>query len=120
MLDSYEQRATQPETVEHFLKWTGTVGTATKIFGPGMTITWISTGVIDVTWSDPPGTYLGLTHGFQATTIAALKGYTIVSGDFAVTTRTLRLNVTNSTFALADLIANQYGCLAIKFKQTAV
>ena len=120
MLDSYEQRNTQPECVEHFVKFVGGTTAVTKTYGPGVTVTYISTGIVDIAWQDNPGTFLGMTTGLHATTPTALKGYTITCGDFNTSTLKLRLNIFNSSFALADLAASQWAMIALKFKQTAV
>lgn len=118
--DGYELHTSQPETFEHFVKFVGGTTAVTKLYGPGVTVTYVSTGVVDVTWSETPGTYLGFTSGLHATTQSGLKGFTIVGGDFNTTTRTVRLNIYNSSFALADLAASQWAMLNFRFKQTAV
>jgi len=119
-MDAYELRGTQPETVHHFVRFVGGTTAVTKTHGPGMSVTYIGTGIVDLTWTENPGTFLGMTWGMQATTVAALKGYTIVCGDYNATTRTLRLNINNSSFALADLAALQWAMLSVFFKQTSV
>jgi hypothetical protein len=118
--DGYELHSSQPETWSHFVKFVGGTTAVTKLYGPGVSVTYVSTGVVDVTWAENPGTYLGFTFGLHATTVSALKGYTIVGGDYNATTRTVRLNITNSSFALADLAASQWAMLHFLFKQTAV
>ena len=120
MMDASPIRGTQPETVSHFVKITGTNGTGSKTLGPGLSLTYVSEGAYDLVWAEAQGTFLGATYGLQATTQADLKGYTAVIGAFNTTTRTLRVVVYDSAFAAADLLANQWLMLNVLFKTTAV
>ena len=120
MINNFEHYNTQPEVVEHFVKFVGGTTAVTKLYGPGMSVTYVSSGVVDLTWSETPGTYLGFTHGLHATTQSGLKNYSIVGGDYNATTRTLRLNIFNSAGTLTDLAASQWAMLAVKFKLTSV
>lgn len=120
MMDAYPLRNTQSDAVGHFVKFVGGTTAVTKLYGPGATVTYISTGIVDIGWAENPGTFLGMTWGLHATAPAAVKGMTITCGDFNTTTLKLRINIFSSTFALADLAAAQWAMLDLKFKQTAV
>lgn len=120
MQDAYEVHSTQPELTAHFVSFVGGTTAVTKVAGPGVTVSYIGTGIVDLVWAENPGTFLGCTHGFQATTVAALKGYSVVVGAFNTTTFTLRLNITSASDALVDLAALQWLALDLKFKRTAV
>jgi hypothetical protein len=119
-LDAYPLVDSQPDTVDHFVKFVGGSTAVTKVYGPGVTVTYIGTGLVDIVWAENPGTFLGFTHGFQATTAADVKGHTVVAGVYDATTRTVRLNITNASEALHDLAALEWLNLIFKFKRTAV
>lgn len=77
-----------------------------------MTIAYVSTGVVDITWREAPGKFAGVVgFGFEADTQSGLKGWTVVAG--APTANpgtgpvTIRLNITNNSDSLADLSASQ-------------
>ncbi|MBA2540568.1 MAG: hypothetical protein H0V17_13080 [Deltaproteobacteria bacterium] len=121
MPDAYDLKTSEPELYEKIVKFVGGTGAVTKVFGKGATVTYISAGIVDVTFTDNPYTFVGLGgYGFEATTQAALKGYSVVAGAFNATTKTLRLNVTNNLDALTDLAALQSLTCRLLFKQTAV
>lgn len=117
-LEEYPLRASVPELYGHVVKFVGGSTAVTAVEARGITVTYISTGVVDLVWKESPGAYLGvLGRCFEATTQSALKGYTVVPGVFNTTTNTLRLNITNSSNALADLAALQWLTLLIGFKR---
>jgi hypothetical protein len=120
--DSYDVRSSQPEEVVHTIRFQGNgAAPVTKTNGPGVTVTRTGVGVIDLIWSDNPGTFLGALFGFQATTIAGVAGMTAVCGAFNATTRTLTINVgAAAAGALIDLAAAQWCTAVVHFKQTAV
>lgn len=118
--DAYPLRGTQPEVVDHFVKFVGGAGAVTKLYGPGVTVSYVATGKVRFTWAENPGTFLGHTYGLHATTQSALKGYTAIVGDFSTTAFTLDVWIYDSTFTLADLAAAQWLSLLVKFKRTAV
>jgi hypothetical protein len=115
-------RSSEPELVESVVKFVGGTAAVTKVFGQGVTVTYVSTGIVDLTWgtSPGPGNFVGCVgHCFEATTAADVKGYTVVPGVYNTSTRTLRVNITNASDALADLAALQWLTLKLAFKQTA-
>jgi hypothetical protein len=117
-LEEYPLRSSVPETYDHFVKFVGGSSTVTAVEARGVTVTYVSTGVVDLVWKENPGAYLGpVGHNFEATTQSALKGYTVVPGVFNTTTFTLRLNITNASDALTDLAALQWLSITLKFKR---
>lgn len=111
-------KATQPEFIDHVVRITGAgAANPTKNFGDGLAVTWISTGLYELTWGESPGTFLGILPGFQATTASQLAGYTVTAGDYDASTRKLRVSVTNGSNALADLTSTQKLMLSVRFKE---
>jgi hypothetical protein len=110
--DHYKPLMSEPSARLEFVKFVGGSAAVTKVHGSGVTVTYISTGIVDITWSSNavPGTFLGLlgAPAFQATTAADVKGHTCVPGVYNTTTRTLRLNITNASDALHDLAALEW------------
>jgi hypothetical protein len=88
------------EAVDHFVKFVGGTNAVTKVYGPGVTVTYISAGVVDLTWAtgaNNPGLCLGVKGAcFQATTPADVKAYVLVPGVYNTTTCTLRLSMYES------------------------
>ena len=112
-----ESSSTQFDEVNHHIRFVGGSAAVTKLFGLGVTITYVSTGVVNLVWAENPGTYLGVGgYCFDATTASALKGYTLVPGAYNSVTRTLVLNIFNSSFAAADLAALQNLTLRVLFR----
>lgn len=108
----YEERVSEPGVRKHLVRFVGGTTTVTKVLGKGITIAWISTGIVELTWSAQdlsPGTSHGIVGGvFQATTVSGVAGYTIASGVYNTTTRKLRVSIYNASDALADLAALQW------------
>jgi hypothetical protein len=98
--EQFPCRGTQAEEVDHFVKFVGGTNAVTKVYGAGVTVTYISAGVVDLTWAtgaDSPGTCLGIKgHCFQATTPGDVKAYVLVPGVYNTTTCTLRLSMYES------------------------
>lgn len=117
--EAFREYASEPDLVDQFVSMLGTgASVPTKLFGR-CTITRSGAGVLTLTWPSFQGRYLGLKgFGFEATAPAALKGYSLVVGDWNATTRAIVLNVTDSTNTLADLAAAQRLSLTLAFKRT--
>lgn len=111
-------KATYVHGVDHFVGIVG-AGTAqpTKTEGAAITLNRTGVGIIDVSWSGNPGTYMGVKgRCFESTTIAALKGYSVVAGTYDVTNRKITLNITDASDTLADLAATQRLSITFAFK----
>lgn len=105
---SSQTQSTEPTEVMQVVRFVGGTTAVTKLFARGITVTYIGTGIVDLTWADPQGNFLGIVgFAFDATTPAQVAGYTVVAGDYNTTTRTLRLNINTNANALVDLTATQ-------------
>jgi len=117
--DFYESFTSEPGSREHVVQFVGGSAAVTKSFGKGITTTYISTGVVDLTWSANearPGTYVGpKALAFHATTQSGVKGYTVVPGVYNTSTRVLRLNIFDGSNNLVDLAALQWCTLTLLF-----
>jgi len=119
-LEAFATRSPQPEVVDHLVRFVGGTAAVTKVEGAGVTVTYVSTGIVQLTWSDNPGRFMGFTPGFQATTPANVKGHTATAGVYSTTAYTLEIHITNASEALHDLAALEWLNLRIAFAQTGV
>lgn len=119
--DSFPYRVTQPATEAHVVRFVGGTTAVTKVLGLGLATTYISTGVVDLVWSENPGLYLGLVGApsFDATTPANVKTYVGIPGTWNSTTFTLRLSMYEGG-TLTDLAALEWCSLTPLFKKTSV
>ncbi len=119
MLDANPVRSPVPELHLSPVRFVGGTAAVTKVYGEGATVTYIGTGLVDVTFSESMGIYRGLAGmpSFEATTAADVKGHTCVPGVFNTTTRTLRLNITNASESLHDLAALEWLSLVFLFQR---
>jgi hypothetical protein len=119
----YEPLSSEPTLRSHVVKFVGGTTAVTKVFGNGITVSYISTGIVDLVWTDTPGTYVGFTWGLEALTASGVKGYTVVAGQatnvFNASTKTLRLNITGASESLVDLAASQWLNCIVLFKESA-
>jgi hypothetical protein len=113
-------RGTQAEEVDHFVKFVGGTNAVTKVYGAGVTVTYISAGIVDLTWAtgaNNPGACLGIKgQCFQATTPGDVKAYVLVPGVYNTTTCTLRLNMYESG-SLTNLAALEWLGVTVAFTQ---
>ena len=119
----FKRRCNQPDACDYFVKFVGGTTAVTKVAGTGkgVTVTYISTGVVDLTFELGCGKFLGLAGApaFEATTQSGVKGYTAVAGVFNTTTRTLRLNICNAAESLTDLAALQWLSVTACFSESS-
>lgn len=115
----YDPKVNEAGEKDFLVRFVGGTAAVTKVTGPGVTVTWISTGVVDLTWGTNPGTFLGAIFGFQATTPADVKGHTCTPGVFNTSTLKLRLNITNASESLHDLAALEWLTCRVSFKDSA-
>lgn len=103
-------KSTVPNERDYKLRILGTgAANPTVEVGQNMTVAWVSTGLYRITWSPGPGKFIGWSGpGWGAATTGDLKGYTAVRDTYDTTNHQLDVAVYNSSFALADLAANQY------------
>lgn len=121
-LDTNPVRSPATELVICPVRFVGGSSAVTKVFGEGVTVTYISAGIVDLTFSDAQGTFLGLAGepSLAATTAADVKGHTVVAGVYNTTTNTLRLNITNASETLHDLAALEWLTVTLLFKRVSV
>lgn len=121
MLDLFPVRSNVVEGSQQFVKFVGGTTAVTKVTGTGagITVTYISSGVVDLVWRENPGTFLGMVATFQATTPANVKAYVVVPGAFNASTFTLRLSMYESG-TLTDLDALEWLSVLAFFKKAGV
>ncbi|MGE5802947.1 MAG: hypothetical protein ACM358_11895 [Gemmatimonadota bacterium] len=99
----------------------GGTAAVTKLAGPGVAVSYVSTGIVELTWSSnetPPGKFIGLkSWGFRADTPANIKAYTCVAGAYSTTTKKLRINMYDASNNLVDLAALQWLTVTLMFVQ---
>lgn len=117
-IDMYPVRASQGDTNEYVIRILGVDDSnPTEQVGAGVVITRTAEGVYLVTWATNPGVFSGIKgYCFGAATASDVKGYTLTRGVYNSTAFTLALSVWNSSFAAADLIANQYLDVTVAFQ----
>jgi hypothetical protein len=112
MTAEYEILGSEPTERDYVVQFVGGTAAVTKVYGRGVTVTYVSTGLVDIVWSaneTKPGTFVGVTGPcFRATTAANVKGYSIVHGDYNTTTRTVRVSIYDASNNLVDLAAAQW------------
>jgi len=115
----WELMSSQPKEVDFFVSMLGTgAAQPTKLEGSGVTLNRTGVGVIEIIWPDFPGTYMGCKgRCFEATTQSAMKGYTMVPGDFDTTNLKITINITNAADTLADLAAAQRLSMTFAFRK---
>lgn len=120
MQDANIKRSTSPEGTDHHIRILGGAAAASKVAdtGPGMTVTYISTGRIRLTWLDNPFLFETIIGTFQATTVADVNGWTVLAGVYDTAAFTIDLYVYNETFALADLPAACWLNVLATFKRS--
>jgi hypothetical protein len=115
--DQFRPLASEPEVRQHLVKFVGGSAAVTKVYGSGITVTYTSTGVVTLTWTDNPGTFIGLVGTFQATTPGNVKSYVLVPGAYS-STAGLALNLYESG-SLTDLAALEWLTCIVLFKAIA-
>ena len=108
-----------PYTIDHHVRFVGGTNAVTKVAdtGPGITCTYISAGIVDLTWSENPGMFMDAQGSFSATTTADVKAYAFSHGVFDTTTFTLRLNMHESG-TLTNLAALEWLGVRVTFKRS--
>ena len=119
-LDAFETKSNLMDSREYVVRGVGGSSAVTQVSGKGVTLTRTSAGLYLLTWSDAPGNFLGATHGFQATTPAALAGYTLVFGAYDATAFTLAFSVYIAADTILDLAALQWVTVCAKFSPSTL
>ena len=115
----YESMTNEPNLREWVVQFVGGTAAATKVFGKGITVTYVSTGLVDLGWSTVdaiPGVFLGpKCLQLHATTQSGIKGYTVATGVYNTSTRKLRVAIWDASNNLVDLAALQWLTATILF-----
>jgi hypothetical protein len=121
MTAEFEVKTNLPTERDYTISFVGGTAAVTKEFGKGVSLSYVSTGLVDLVWSaneSRPGINVGLkSFGFRATTVAQVKGYSVALGDYSVSTRTQRLAIWDASNNLVDLTSTQRLCLTVAFVQ---
>lgn len=119
---AFTTRSNVPDEVTHRVRLLGAndAHPTAETGGGGITATRTGEGAYRVTFAESPGIFVGWACGLGAATPGDLAGYTAVRDTYDATNFRLDFVVYNSSFAAADLIANQYIDLAMTFKRTNV
>jgi hypothetical protein len=122
MSDFYPTLVSEPETRRVWMRLTGagTGGAVSKVFGSGVRVTYAGVGLITLTW-DPLDDRIGQPIGpvgdfFQSTVPANVKGYDLVAGLYAPTTKTMALNIYDGANNLIDLKVNEFVTFEMVFR----
>lgn len=117
-MDGFQSRMTIGGIKEHVIRLLGADDAhPTKEVGQGITVTRTGEGAYRITWAKNPGAFVGWSHGFGAATPADLAGYTAVRDTWDATNLRLDFVVYDETFAAADLVANQYIDIVVRFQE---
>lgn len=114
----YPSKSGVQNTEKYFVRVLGVDGSLTTQEANGITVTRTGEGVYKLTWASNPFQFIGLSYAFMATTVADLKGYTVVFEDYNSTTYTMAFTVFNASVTAADLIATQRICIELAFAET--
>lgn len=99
-------------------------GNPVQEIGQGITVTWVSTGLYNIAFSENVGTFLGAAFDLGAATPANLKQCSIVRSLFTQATQTakgfLQFTLYDGTGALRNLAANEFIDFEVYFKAGSV
>lgn len=122
-LDAYNTKDSEPEVVNYSVRLLGAGAAApTKVQGKGITVGRSGVGVYTLTFDNRPGTYQGMTFGFDANTPLNVAGCTCAITTSTVTTNAWTITVYSggTTPAARELAANEWLTLNIKFERMSV
>lgn len=119
MQDASIVKATNPDQWDHIIRAVGAASDIVKVYGPGVAVTRTDTGDYLLTWSENPGTFIGVTYGLQATTLSDLAGHTVVFGAYSTSAFTLAFTVTDASDAAHDLAALEWITVRVTFAQNS-
>lgn len=118
-------KSTEGDLVVIPVKFEGAGGAnpTNKPYGFGVTVTWVSTGIYRLTFSDAQGNYVGCpAPGISDTAPAGVAGFTahVDEDSYTAANRALDVHIYNAAQALADLPATSYLYIEPRFKRSAV
>lgn len=121
-MDFSPSRSNVHEERTHHVRLLGTGAAAPTIeFGPGIVASLSATGVVKLTWTEFPGTFIRFGYGFGAVTPGDVKGQTCTrdTPDTTAGVFSLEFSIWSSAFAADNLQLTEYLDLAIVFAATA-
>jgi hypothetical protein len=114
--DMFPVRSGTPGLQLHAVKFVGGTNAVTKVYGEGVTVTYVSAGIVDLTFPEQAGTLEGVGGFlFSATTTADVKSYVAQAGTYNTATRVLRINMHESG-TLTNLAALEWLTVTVLFK----
>lgn len=119
----FPSKETLAELRHHRMMWTGTGnGTVpTLTIGHGVTLTWIATGRIRITWAENPGTFVGISSGFFGDNSAQsnVKNWEVSRGAYPATasTFTIEIDLWNGSGTAVDLATTSFLDLDLVFSE---
>lgn len=122
-LAAYAAKSAEPESVTYEGRFVGGTAAITEVTGTlsGVTTAFVSTGRVRFTFPDNPGTFIGATCTFHATTPADVKLYVGVFGAYPTSASTYTLDLyMYESGTLTDLAALEWASVVLSFKRTGV
>lgn len=122
MSDFYPPFSSEPELRRYqvMIAGAGTGGAVSRVLGSEVAVTYAGVGLVTLTWNakdERPGQPFGPDgFAFSAATPANVKGYSMVAGVYAPTTRTLAINIYDASNNLVDLKANEFLSFPVLFR----
>jgi hypothetical protein len=124
MINENRKLSNLAEGIDHHVRFVGGAAAVEKVAdtGQGITVAYIGTGVVELTWLDNPGMFVDAHPSFHAATPANVKGFRAVFGEFNASTLKLRVylyeDAGDGTSALADLAASEWCGVVATFKRS--
>lgn len=121
-MQMYDEKNILAQLRRHQMRWLGTGnGTVPTLdIGHNVTLLWIATGRIKITWSENPGTFVGIgAWTFRDTTQGNVKNFGLTAGLYpaVASTFTLEIDLWNASGTAVDLQTTNYLDLEIVFSE---
>ncbi len=119
--DADPVRATIPGLQFHVIRFVGGSSAVTKVTdtGPGVTVTYVGSGVVNFVWAKSPGTFVGFLGTVQAATPNNVDTYTVTADTFDTTTRTLPITLSEAGTP-TDLDASEWATCVVMFYRPGI
>lgn len=100
----------------HVVRFVGGASAVTKVAGtgPGITVTYVGSGVVNLVWGTDPGTFLGAVFSVQASTPNNVDTYTVTADDYVTSTRTMPITLSEGGTP-TDLAASEWCTCVVYF-----
>ena len=124
MINENRKLSNLAEGIDHHVRFVGGTNAVEKVAdtGQGITVAYIGTGVVELTWLDNPGMFVDAHASFHATTPANVKAFAAVFGAYDAATYKLRVylyeGAGDGTSALANLAALEWCGVVATFKRS--